>query len=98
MSNKRNALKALDCISRQAAIEEIARWIGYIDEDMILRIQTGMKKLPSAQPERKEGWWEEDMQEWPGRYRCSECRRPVWFPENFCPNCGARMEATDERT
>lgn len=40
-----------DLISRQAAIEEIARWIGYIDEDMILRIQTGLKKLPSAQPE-----------------------------------------------
>ena len=40
-----------DLISRQAAIEEIARWIGYIDEDMILRIRTGLKKLPSAQPE-----------------------------------------------
>ena len=32
-------------ISRQAAIAEIARWIGYIDEDMILRIQAGLKKL-----------------------------------------------------
>ena len=40
-----------DLISRQAAIEEIARWIGYIDEDMVLRIQTGLKKVPSAQPE-----------------------------------------------
>ena len=44
---------ANDTISRQAAIDEIARWIGYIDEDMILRIQTGLKKLPSAQPEPK---------------------------------------------
>lgn len=40
-----------DLISRQAAIAEIARWIGYIDEDMIGRIQIGLKKLPSAQPE-----------------------------------------------
>ena len=40
-----------DLIDRYAAIDEIARWIGYIDEDMILRIQTGLKKLPSAQPE-----------------------------------------------
>lgn len=40
-----------DTISRNAAIDEIARWIGYIDEDMISRIQTGLKKLPSAQPE-----------------------------------------------
>ena len=38
-----------DLIERQDAIEEIVRWIGYIDEDMILRIQTGLKKLPSAQ-------------------------------------------------
>ena len=37
-----------DPIERQAAIDEIARWIGYIDEDMILRIQTGLKKVPSA--------------------------------------------------
>ena len=44
-----------DTISKQAAIDEIARWIGYIDEDMILRIQTGLKKLPSAQPEPKKG-------------------------------------------
>ena len=49
-----DALKAQadgDTISRKAAIEEIARWIGYIDEDMILRIQTGLKKLQSAQSE-----------------------------------------------
>lgn len=43
-----------DTIYRQAAIDEIARWIGYIDEDMILRIQTGLKKVPSAQPEKCE--------------------------------------------
>lgn len=40
-----------DTISRAAAIDEIARWIGYLDEDMIYRIQTGLKKLPSADPE-----------------------------------------------
>ena len=51
-----------DLISRQAVIDEIARWIGYIDEDMILRIQTGLKKLPSAQPEivrcKECKWWD----------------------------------------
>lgn len=58
-----------DSISRQDAIKEIARWIGYIDEDMVLRIQTGLKKLPSAQPEqlwtpvseglpRENGWYQ----------------------------------------
>ena len=45
------SVQSADTISRKAAIEEIARWIDYIDEDMILRIQTGLKMLPSAQPE-----------------------------------------------
>lgn len=40
-----------DTISRQAAIDEIARWVGYLDEDMIYRIQTGLKRLPFAQSE-----------------------------------------------
>ena len=42
-----------DCISRQAAIDELGRWLGYLDEDMIERIRIGIKKLPSAQPESK---------------------------------------------
>lgn len=50
--NTSNALKSLDCIDRQAAIDEIGRFIGYIDEDMIERIRIGLKRLPSAQPEQ----------------------------------------------
>ena len=34
------------------AIDEIARWIGYLDEDIISRIQLGLKRLPLAQPEQ----------------------------------------------
>jgi hypothetical protein len=40
-----------DLISRQAAIEEIERWLGYIDDDMVCRMLIGMKRLPSAQQE-----------------------------------------------
>lgn len=40
-------------VSLKQVLDEIARWIGYLDEDMIYRIQTGMKKLPSAHPEDK---------------------------------------------
>ena len=39
-----------DVIRRQDAIDEIARWIGYLDKDMISRIQIGLERLPSAQP------------------------------------------------
>lgn len=42
-----------DTISRQAAIDEIARWIGYLDDDMIGRIQLGLKRLPSAETKTK---------------------------------------------
>ena len=77
-----------DLISRQAAIDEIARWIGYIYEDMILRIQTGLKKLPSAQPERKKGRWI-DMDD---HVMCSCCGATHYGSDkNFCPNCGADM-------
>ena len=37
-----------DLISRQAAISEIGRWKDYLDDDMILRMQTGLKRLPAV--------------------------------------------------
>ena len=40
-----------DTISRQAAKNEIARFLGYLDEDMILRLQVALNRLPSAPPE-----------------------------------------------
>lgn len=40
-----------DLISRKAAINEIRRFSGYLDEDMINRINIGLNRLPSAQPE-----------------------------------------------
>lgn len=46
-----NDANVTDTISRQAAIEEIERWLGYIDDDMVRRMQIGMKRLPPAQPE-----------------------------------------------
>ena len=35
-------------VSLNTVLSEIDRWIGYLDEDMIMRIQTGIKKLPSV--------------------------------------------------
>ena len=50
------SVQSADTISRRAAIAEIARWIGYIDEDMINRIQIGLNRLPSAQPTEASCW------------------------------------------
>ena len=91
-----------DTISRAAAIDEIARWIGYLDDDMISRIQLGLKRLPSAQPERKKGKWiltEDDNYEY---CTCSECgyqngenwRNGSDIP--FCAVCGADMRGDTE--
>ena len=35
-------------VSLNAVITEIGRWLGCLDEDMITRIQTGIKRLPSV--------------------------------------------------
>lgn len=68
-----------------------------------------IKQLPSAQP--KHGKWverqhfyndEETIDEWQIE-GCSECGRYLttpyryhFFHHNFCPYCGARMEASDD--
>ena len=75
-----------DTISRRVAIDEIARWIGYLDDDMIGRIQLGLKRLPSSQPERKKGKWIPYLPEGL-RYKCSECESKYETPWHYCPNC-----------
>ncbi len=35
-----------ELVSKQAVLDEVARWRGYLDDDMINRIQIGMKRLP----------------------------------------------------
>lgn len=70
------SVQSADTISRQMAIAEIARWIGYIDEDMINRIQIGLNRLPSAQP---------DQSKYEYHYDHTDC---IWYrPEarNRCP-------------
>ena len=62
-----------------------------------------IRELPSAQPERKTGKWikHKDRSCW----HCSECNADDYyayswdcdtgeykFQDNFCPNCGAKME------
>lgn len=32
----------------------------------------------------------------PRRYGCSECKRLSWHIENYCGNCGARMDGGGE--
>lgn len=57
-----------------------------------------IKKLPSAQPERKTGHWILDRS---GKYCCSKCMEPcagyvMMRPrDKFCKMCGSRNEVTE---
>lgn len=42
-----------DCISREEVKSEIRRWLGYLDEDMISRINVGIDRLPSITPKAR---------------------------------------------
>lgn len=39
---------ATDNINRELAILEIKRFIGYLDEDMIERLQTAIRRIPAS--------------------------------------------------
>ena len=40
----------------------------------------------------RHGWWVVIDAEEPRRYGCSECKRLSWNMENYCGNCGAKMD------
>ena len=84
-----------DCISRQAVKKWLAKWEGYIDADIIARMQYRVIDIPSAQPEIircKDCRW--------GREACGniECFADTNVPpeyhgyEWFCPNGERRTD------
>lgn len=52
--------------------------------------------IKALEQEPKHGYWLEAKEEDPCWYRCSECGRLYDLDENYCPNCGARMESDEE--
>lgn len=89
-----------DTISRQAAIHVAS---GYCHP---ANIAAELAKLPPEQTDRKKGYWIEShehtyigngVKEWTNWY-CSECDAPNDKPTDFCPNCGAKMEKSEEES
>ena len=82
-----------DPIDRQAAIDEIKEIYEWHDNVTKERIIEHFKQLPSA--ERTGRWIENEF----GAY-CSECglyayrSNGIPWKSNYCPMCGARLEAT----
>lgn len=84
-----------DYIKREDALEQF----DYYDlgEYLTTQIRDMLMDIPSADvaPVRH-GHWEVIDAEEPRRYGCSECKRLSWNMENYCGNCGARMDGESD--
>lgn len=85
-----------DLISRQAAIDAIAKWLlevlSIVEKDGQPTIFKKLRNLPAAEP--KMGRWVKEWQDGKGYtridgYKCSECDGLYPWKTNYCPNCGA---------
>lgn len=93
-----------DTISRQAAIDVVARILDTGDEDADrYTAERLLEQLPSAQPESKKGKWIEAYDPF-NRIsgRCSVCGWEAHLYEddvvgmNYCPNCGSYNGGSDD--
>ena len=79
-------------ISEQEIKKWLHRWIGYLDEDMIVRMEMCTKDIPSVEP--KTGHWIfyeiEDTLRW---YKCDQCGADAVKEYDYCHGCGAKMES-----
>lgn len=90
-----------DTISRQAAIDAIKT-----SRCLVNALKKTMK-LPSAQPEQKTARWIplDERFSWSDYFKCSECGFRIKWENvtdfggqsvDYCPHCGAKMEAKNE--
>ena len=86
-----------DCISREAVMKCFKKWQPYM-ATRLLDYEQELKELPSVTPKPKTGEWiplnyKDEM--WGYVYKCSNCGATE-YKDNFCPNCGAKMESEDK--
>ena len=98
--NTFNALSALDCVGRQAAVDAIRATDDYSNVAVALGLGkaiTAIRELPSVQPQRMRGRWAYLDYGCVGNYHCTACRRICVNKGDydFCPFCGADMRGTE---
>ena len=94
---------AKDAVINVVGWEKIAKYVDEMSKhpstkdneyyDALMDAEDAIDDLPSADvaPVRHGRWVVIDAEE-PRRYGCSECKRLSWNLENYCANCGARMD------
>lgn len=105
------AIKALeqqpceDCISREDILEFLKGFeILHNHDELRSNLIYGIMNMPPVTPQPKMGRWEYvqyDNNPNIGNWHCSECRgictemHSIEDAYNYCPNCGAKMEAEE---
>ena len=98
-----------DCISRQAAIDAVAKWFydvfGIKESDGTATIFKRLRELPSAQPQCRTGRWIRKTDTRFGEMLndiliCSECGIAFstlnMIRRSYCPSCGADMRGESD--
>lgn len=93
-----------DTISRQAAIDAVAKWFhddvfGITESDGTVTIFKRLRELPSEQPERKKGKWITVPGRFGNEVECNQCHSVFWYwmgNYRFCPSCGADMRGESD--
>ena len=80
-----------DCISRQAVLDAISN-----EKYHYWALFEYVKQLPPVTPAEKVGYWIDHQEDRWIYAKCSECNTVHDARTNYCPNCGAKMEVTDE--
>lgn len=85
----------MELVKLSEVINEIERFKGYLDDDMILRIKIAINRLPTIEPTKHAHWVIKPN----GHGVCSNCAVcdvdvEGGVDSNYCPNCGAAMDET----
>ena len=82
-----------DLISRQAAIEAVGdvHPLDYNGQAILTRL----KELPTIDTVKRGRWNDHTCMNWHG-WHCSVCDHETQRRTNYCPNCGAMMERSEE--
>lgn len=70
---------------------------GYVDEEKAETIAKRLMRSGLIKEEKPQKWdFLFNALDGTPRYSCPICKGLEWRKTNFCPNCGARMERSEE--